>query len=276
LDRTGTIRWTAAVTPERTTGFVENDGESIYYETIGEGPTVVLTHGLGGNHAIWFKQLAAFAASWRIVIWDQRGFGNSTRRTGRFGPEPAVDDLRALLDELGVDRAHLVGQSMGGWVVMGFAIRHRDRVRSLVLADSPGGAFTDEVRAAAQEARSGLRLGAGFGRHPALGDRFCRERPDEAALYELIGSFGDKPSDDEMIRLLSACRWPLDQAKAVSVPVLLLCGREDPMAPPAGMAAVAALLSNARLQVIDGCGHSPYFEDADAWNRIVREFLEAV
>lgn len=258
----------------RTTGFVEHDGERIYYESVGDGPVVVLTHGLGGNHAVWWRQVPVLADAWRVVTWDQRGFGNSTRATGRVGPEPAVGDLLALLDHLGVERAHLVGQSMGGWVVMGFALRHPGRTASLVVADSPGGVMTEEVRAIAKEASSRLRLGGGFGWHPALGDRICRDRPDEAALYELIGSFGDKPDDGEMIALLSACRWPVDEVERLETPVLLVCGAEDPMAPPDGVRRVAGHLRRARVEVVPGCGHSPYFEDPDTWNALVGAFLE--
>jgi 3-oxoadipate enol-lactonase len=262
--------------PARRTGTLDHAGERIYFESVGDGPAVVLTHGLGGNHAVWWRQVGVLAAGRRVVTWDQRGFGGSTRRTGPVGPEPAVGDLAALLDHLGIDRAHIVGQSMGGWVAMGLAISHPDRVRSLVLADSPAGVRTDEVRAAAHEARAGLRRDAGFGRHPALGDRFCAEHPDEAALYELIGSFGDKPPDAEMIELLSACRWPLGAVARVAVPVLLVCGEHDPMAPPAGMRAVAAVLRDARVEVIPGCGHSPYFEAPEAWNAVVARFLDEV
>jgi len=264
------------VTHERWTGHVEHDGERIYVEAVGTGPPLVLSHGLGGNHAVWYHQVAAFAGTRRAITWDQRGFGLSTRRTGPVGPEPAVDDLLAVLDHLGVERADVVGQSMGGWVAMGFALRHPERVSSLVLADSPGGVLTDEVRAAAVEARAGLRLDGGFGRHPALGDRFCDEHPAEAMLYELVGGFGDKPPDGEMIAILSSCRWPEDEVRRLAVPTLLLCGEHDPMAPPAGVRAVAALLPDARVEVIPGCGHSPYYEDPDAWNAVVTAFLPEV
>ena len=257
-------------------GWRDHDGERIYHESVGEGPAVVLTHGLGGNHAVWWRQVRALARERRVVTWDQRGFGNSSRQTGAVGPEPAVGDLAALLDHLAIDRADIVGQSMGGWVAMGFAIRHPERVRSLVLADSPGGVLTEDVRHAAREARARVRTDGGLGRHPALGDRFCVEHPDEAILYELIGSFGDKPADGEMIELLSACRWPLDDVARVAVPVLLVCGEHDPMAPPAGVRAVAAVLRDARVEVIPGCGHSPYYEAPDAWNAAVIRFLDGL
>ena len=264
------------MTHERWTGHVDHEGERIYAESVGSGPALVLTHGLGGNHAVWYHQVAAFAGGYRVVTWDQRGFGGSTRSTGALGPEPAVGDLRAVLDHLEIDRAHVVGQSMGGWVAMGFALRHPDRVASLVLTDTPAGVLTDEVRAAATEARSRLRLDGGFGFHPALGDRFCATHPAEAMLYELIGGFGDKAPDAELIQLLASCRWPEDEVRRLAVPTLLLCGEDDPMAPPDAVRAVASLLPDARVAIIPGGGHSPYFEDPAAWNAVVGGFLAEV
>ena len=134
--------------PERTTGTLTSGGERIYFEVTGadpRAPAVVLCHGLGGNHASWWQQVGALGREFRVVTWDQRGFGNSTLRSRRFGPEVAVDDVVALVDHLGIDQAHVVGQSMGGWVAMGFAQRVPHRVTSLTLTDTIAGAWTPEI-----------------------------------------------------------------------------------------------------------------------------------
>src|SRR4051812_49085791 len=102
----------------RLPGTVAHDGEDIYYERIGSGTgeLVVLGHGLGGNHASWYQQVGPLnAAGYDVLTWHQRGLGGSTRRTGAIGPVVAIDDLRALLDDQGAERVHLLGQSMGGW-----------------------------------------------------------------------------------------------------------------------------------------------------------------
>ncbi len=112
------MRWTTAT--------VRSRGEDIYYEVtepdhhagsiVAGGSTVVLGHGAGGSHAAWFQQVPALAAAGhRVVTWDTPGFGNSTFVTGAFAPEGIVADLVAVLDAVEVDRAHVVGQSMGGW-----------------------------------------------------------------------------------------------------------------------------------------------------------------
>ncbi len=131
--------------------------ETIYYEVTGAGEPLVLSHGAGGNHAIWFEQVAFFSRNYKVVTWDQRSFGNSTDHAGRHNAEAFAADLLALLDHLEIDRAHLAGQSMGGWTTVRFALDHPDRVRSVILADTTGGIVTDEVRLDYERLRSGER-----------------------------------------------------------------------------------------------------------------------
>ena len=261
----------------RTVGSVEVAGERIYYESVGEGDPVVLCHGLGGNHAAWWGVVLRLAEGHRVITWDQRGFGNSTRRTGSYGPDVAVGDLAALFEHLALTGAQVVGQSMGGWVAMGFALRHRALVRSLVLTDTLAGVFTDEVYA--ELSSSGPDVSArvmadGVGRHPALGERFCSEHPDLAYLYQQISSMGDKPDDTEIFHMLAAMHAPLDELAAFDLPVLLVVGEDDKLCPPAAMGHVAASIPGASLEVIAGAGHSPYFECPGRWLETVGPFLE--
>lgn len=260
----------------RTTGSFDSRGESIYYECIGEGDPVVLCHGLGGNHACWWRVVPMLAEHHKVVTWDQRGFGNSTRRTGSYGPEPAVDDLLELLDTLALDRVQLLGQSMGGWVAMGFVLRHRERVRSLVLTDTLAGIFTTEINAEVQRGLGAVAervQGDRVGEHLALGEGFCRARPDLAFLYQEISSMGDKPADAEVFRMLGEMRLPLDEVATLDLPVLLVVGEHDALCPPAAMRLVAGRIPGAGVEVVADAGHSPYFERPEDWAEIVGEFL---
>lgn len=261
----------------RTTGSFDSSGERIFYECIGEGHAVVLCHGLGGNHACWWRVAPILAEHHRVVTWDQRGFGNSTRRTGRYGPQAAVDDLAELLDVLGLDRVHVLGQSMGGWVAMGFTLRYRERVRSLVLTDTLAGIFTEEIDSEVQRAvgESADRMHSDrVGEHLALGESFCRTRPDLAFLYQEISSMGDKPADAEVFRMLGEMRLPLDAVGTLDLPVLLLVGEHDALCPPAAMRLVAGRIPGARLEVVADAGHSPYFERPEEWAGSVGAFLQ--
>ena len=119
---------------------IRSQGEEIY-EVAGSdrSPALVLCHGGAGNHAVWFRQVLFFAPHFRVITWDQRGLGNSTNRAGKATPESALVDLVALLDALGIARAQVVGQSMGGWPAMALTLRRPARVSSLVLTSSLGG-----------------------------------------------------------------------------------------------------------------------------------------
>jgi len=256
----------------RETGFLEHDGERIYWESAGEGPALVLTHGAGGNHAAWFQQIPEFARARRVIAWDQRGFGRSTARGGANSPERAIRDLAALLDGLGVVRADLVGQSMGGWAVLGFALAHPERTRSLVLADTPGGIDTPELRAQWAELGRGGFGATELGRHPALADDFFERHPARAVLYQQLGGFGE-PELAKILPALVGTRVDPTALAQLRCPVLLIVGEKDALFPPAVMRASAALLPNARLALIPRAGHSPYFEEPEAWNRALSEFL---
>jgi 3-oxoadipate enol-lactonase len=258
-------------------GRLEHDGESIYFEVSGAGDGVVLSHGLGGNHASWFQQAGPFSERYRVVTWDQRGFGNSSRRSGAVGPDPAAGDLLALLDHLGIERAHLVGQSMGGWTSMAFALQHRARVRSLVLTDTLAGVSDDDIRAAATETfpRALARPEGLDVWHPALGPRFCAERPDLAMLYLAITSFGDKPNDGEMLAMLASTRHDLKRIETLDIPTLAIAGEDDLLCPSKAVEAMGRYLG-AEFNLIERAGHSPYFETPDVWNPIVLDWLVEV
>lgn len=264
------------MTTGATADFVDVDGERIYFESTGDGDPVVLCHGLGGNHAAWWRVVLGLSEHHRVITWDQRGFGNSTRRTGRYGPDVAVGDLAALLDHLGLGRVQLVGQSMGGWVAMGLALRHPEHLRSLVLTDTLAGVYADEVYAELKRASSDTvarAMASGVDQHPALGRRFCEEHPDMAYLYRQISSMGDKPDETEVFGMLASMRADLDDVSRIDFPVLLVVGEDDTLCPPAAMRHIAGRIPGATLEVVAEAGHSPYFEFPARWLSVVGPFL---
>jgi len=260
--------------PVRRAGFLAHDGEHLYYEVVGEGHVpLVLCHGAGGNHAVWFQQVSAFAADRRVVTWDHRGYGRSTDRADRSGPEVAVGDLLAICAHLGIGRADLVAQSMGGWSVVGAALARPGLARSLVLADTPAGFTLTRLGRRPGERRVDLTAGDGLGEHPALDPSFTRRAPHLAHLYQSLGRMG---SADPAVILprLGTVTHDAAEAAALTMPVLCIVGERDPLVPPAAVAELAGLLPDARVVEIAGCGHSPYFEDPEAWNAAVRTFVD--
>jgi 2-succinyl-6-hydroxy-2,4-cyclohexadiene-1-carboxylate synthase len=257
-------------------GTMRSGDEDIYYECSGEGDALVLCHGLGGNHAIWFQQVPVFAESFRVVAWDQRGFGMSTNTTGAAGPSAASTDIGALLDHLEIDRAHLVGQSMGGWAVVGSALRTPERVASLTICDSPAGVWTDAMADIYRSHRRPESDHSVIGGHSAVGDDLRRRDPAKAFLYQEIGGFRAGIDDAAMTSLLVTTRYPLDDVSHLQMPVLLIVGAEDPIVPPGVVREVACVLGDAPVVEIPAAGHSPYFEQPDAWNAAVMSFLKSI
>ena len=261
----------------RRTGFVSHDGERIYYEAVGSGGVpLVLSHGAGGNHAVWYQQVAPFAASRLVVTWDHRGFGKSTDVANLSGPQVAVGDLLFMLDELGIRHADLVGQSMGGWTVVGAALARPGLARSLVLADTIAGFNTPEIQSALQ-VQPAEPLGSPdvLGGHPALGVRFSEREPERAHLYQSLGQMGSADLSLILPRLL-AVTHDAAEAQQLTMPALCIAGAHDPLFSPSSIRALADLLPGGRYVEIAGCGHSPYFEDAPAWNAAVRGFFETL
>ena len=254
---------------ERRSRTVSHGGEQLYAEATGHGPAVVLCHGLGGNHAIWWRQIDPFAGDHTVITWDQRGFGNSTAATGEAGIEPAVDDLGAVLDAFGVDRAHLIGQSMGAFVALRFALRYPGRTRSLVLSTTLAAADPALARGLlAAVPRRPLR-----DRHAVLSERFAESNPDLAVLYNQISSFGTKPPVAAMLESMAGQTFSDEELGSVTCPVLCLAAEQDHLCPPDAMKAVAARLPTARFAVLPDTGHSAYYETPAAWNSTVLEFL---
>ena len=259
------------------TGFVENEGEQIYFEAVGQGDAVVLCHGLGGNHAIWYQQVPALAERFRVITWDQRGFGRSTNVHEKNSPAAAAEDLKAILDHLDIDRAHLIGQSLGGWAVTGFTLKYPDRVRSLVLADTIGGIYTPEASAhfdvyIRESMTSPPPDQQPINRHPAVGEQLSIADPAKTFLYKQIGSVAPPAPKNAGLQLRQTS-YPLDAVRKMNLPTLLVVGQNDPIFPPAVIRSVADELPGASVAEVPNTGHSPYFESPDVWNSIVIAFL---
>jgi len=262
-----------------TTGTVESDGESLHVESAGDGPeTIVFCHGAGGSHAVWYHQVVHFAPAYRVVIWDARGFGTSTDRARRAAIPAAVADLAAVLDWCGAPRAHLVGQSMGGWTALGFALAEPARVHSLTLANSIAGVATEAWRAHLAASPQGPPPKA-LGRHPALGARFRDRDPAGAFLYQQLGGegYGGPAGLAPHVRA-SLVGTTYDDARVggLDLPVLCIGAGDDDIFPPALVEAAADRIPNSRVVILEGAGHSPYFEIPDAWNAALEAFLHQV
>jgi 3-oxoadipate enol-lactonase len=236
--------------------------------------TVFFCHGAGGNSTSWWRQIPEFARRYRCLAHDHRSFGRSRCPMDRFDVTRFAEDACAVLDAAGVDRAHFVCQSMGGWTGVQMALRHPDRVSSLVLADTIGGIALPSGLAATRGMAA--RASAAGALTPALAADYPRQDPQGAFLYQQLSAFNIDLRQDELFRRMFEPRAlvSLEQVAALQLPVLVVAGRKDLIWSPAELRELAGLLPNARIVEIDA-GHSAYFEAPDAFNAVVAEFLEA-
>jgi pimeloyl-ACP methyl ester carboxylesterase len=108
-------------------------GINLYYQVHGEGAPLVMVQGFGGGHRGWFFQTRAFKKYFQVIIFDNRGIGRSDKAPGQYTVRDLADEAIGLMDYLHIDKAHILGMSMGGMVAQELAINYPDRLKKLVL-----------------------------------------------------------------------------------------------------------------------------------------------
>jgi pimeloyl-ACP methyl ester carboxylesterase len=250
-------------------------GGSLHWEAHGAGTPVVLVHGSGGSALSWWQQVPRYAQRHRVIAYDAFGFGRSLGAPAARHPRRLPEDLAAVLDAAGVERAALVCQSLGGWTGLPFALAHPERTAALVLSGTPGGVMTPGIARdlAGLPARMAKRPGlAGM----ALAEDYPRREPARAFLYEQIGALNPPDVIAAYGAGLAEVAIPLARLAGFAVPTLLVAGEHDAFFTPSALAEVAAAIPGARLHVLPGAGHSPYWETPDAFDGEVLHFLEGV
>ncbi|HEX4197378.1 MAG TPA: alpha/beta hydrolase [Caulobacteraceae bacterium] len=250
--------------------YVSAGRSRLYYEVHGEGPPVILAHGVGGNHASWFNQVPTLAQRYQTIVIDHRGFGNSDD-VEELGRSAYVDDLALLLDELQLPPVFLVGQSMGGGSCAAFACRWPERVRALLHADSLAGVVLppphDNALAKLNAATWGLSQV-----ERVLGPDIRARSPEQTFLYLQIASFNSvslKTVKGEMPK------WSPAELAASGVPTLFVVGEKDIICPPALVRVLHEAVPGSRFKMIPVAGHSAYFEAHEAFNAVLLDFLDS-
>lgn len=265
------------------TGYVVVDDTRLHYRTAGEGEAVVFLHAGIADSRLWDRQLATFADQYRVVVYDLRGYGKS-----ELPPQPYAHhrDLELLLDTLNIGAAHFVGASMGGSVVLDFALVYPERVQSLTLvAPAVGGyEFSDEATLAGWEQVEAAYEAGEFDR--------AAEIESEMWLAGPTRTLDDVDSEcRELVQTMLRQRYDLDTEEAteesltppaveqldeLTVPVLVVSGALD----RPDMTAIADLLerdiSDVRCETIDDAAHLPSLECPDEFDELLASFLDDV
>ena len=263
------------------------NGVELYYEIHGHGDWLVLAHEFSGGYKSWQPQVDALQAEHRIVVYNNRGYPPSTVPTdpAAYSQEHSIEDLRQLLAHVGVERPVLVGFSMGGSIVLNFALAYPERVRALVLAGTGTGSIDK-----AQNARDfgpiadrfltdgPAKVGEDYLRGPT---RVQLLRKNPAAWGKLYAEFAELSSIGMAytlrgVQLKRPTMYELEsKLRALAVPTLVLVGGEDaPALEPSRF--LARTIPNATLQVLPGTGHTLQLEEPEIFNAAVLAFVRGL
>jgi 3-oxoadipate enol-lactonase len=232
------------------------------FEPDAAGEPVLLVMGLGASSRLWYRLLPWIGRRHRAIVFDNRGTGDSSPVRSRLTMRGLAEDARAVLDDAGVESAHVIGASMGGMIAQHLALDHRARVRSLVLACTTAGGRSGAppwrlLTMAALRPLVGARLTFPLVAPVLYADATLRESPDRIG-EDLKRRIADGTSPLTVYAQMGAIAGHDTRARLgelADVPTLVLHGADDRLVPPERGRELAALIPGARLELIPSCGH---------------------
>ena len=250
---------------------------SIHYTRAGQGPALLLLHGIGSNCRSFRHQLVQLADAFDVVAWDAPGYGRSDDPPPGAGLEYFADQAVGLLDELRIERAHVLGVSMGGVVAQLIYHRHPARVVSLVLVDTNagGGALPEPARSERVRQRlSALERLGPRGMAEQRAPQLVRRVAPPALVAELADIMAEvRPAGYKAAAVSLGATDLTSLLGEIGVPTLVVHGAEDAVVPLDTGRDLAAAIPNGRLTVIPDAGHVSNQEQPAAFNAAVRSFL---
>ncbi|HKH28973.1 MAG TPA: alpha/beta hydrolase [Sphingomicrobium sp.] len=266
-----------------------DDGVRLYYEETGSGRPVIFVHEFAGDLRSWEPQMRHFGKRYRAVAYNARGFPPSDvpEQASSYSQARAADDILAVLETIGEDRAHVVGLSMGGFATLHFGLRHHRRALSLCIGGCGYGAELDKrdaFRAEADVIANALRTSGmqAFADRYAFGPtRVQFENKDPRGFAEFRQMLSEHSAVGSANTQLGVQKERpslyhlIEEMKDVAIPTLVITGDEDwPCLLPGIL--MKQTISSAALVVIPNSGHAINIEEPDEYNRIVGDFLAQV
>jgi len=263
------------------------NGVKLYYKAQGQGEALVMIPGMGAGHTSWFRQLPSFKKHFKVVTFDPRSIGRSERPEQPYGFKVLADDVVGLMDHLGIKRAHIFGQSLGGIVAQEVAIDYPDRVIKLVLVSSTvvGGGASLTNPALMQE----------LGVNEGTTDIDFSKVDARKTMMVLIGLSFDKWAYRTAMQVLSrffvklemfdglsdqlraiAGHNTIDRLHLIGAQTLVITGIHDQIILPRASEVLASRISNAKLVMVKDGSHGFNVEMGSRFNREILDFLRAV
>ena len=270
--------------------YLELHGERVAYQDAGDGETLLLIHGMAGSSATWRDVIPALATNYRVIAPDLLGHGESDKPRGDYSLGAFAASLRDLLDALGIARATIIGQSLGGGIAMQFAYQHRDRCERVVLIGSgglgpdlswtlrllsaPGAELILPVIAPPQVLSAGNKI-------KSLLSSAGVQSPRGAELWSAYSSLSDRDTRNAFLRTLrSVVDYRGQAVSALSklhltaqMPVMFVWGDKDKIIPVAHGYAAHEALPGSRLEIMPGLGHFPHVEAPAAVVELLEDFI---
>ncbi len=267
--------------------FAELNGVSIHYEATGTGTPLIFSHEFAGDSRSWKPQVESFAGDFQCVTWNYRGFPPSEvpQDRSQYSQDTLVEDLRALMDHLEIDRAHVAGLSMGGSVTLHFAMKYPERCLSAVVAGAGTGSsdrpqFEADIARIVEllESRSMPEFAEIYAQAPTRTPFLEKDRAGWEQFREYLGQHSTVGSANMMreVQLKRPTIFSLEsQLAQLEVPTLIIIGDEDePCVEPAIF--MRRKIPSSGLVVLPQSGHTINLEEPELFNQAIRSFLEMV
>ena len=255
---------------------VRANGIDIHCEVSGSGPWLTLSHSLCCDVSMWQPQLAVLEKHFTVLRFDTRGHGGTDAPAGDYTFDQLADDVLGLLDALKIGRTHFCGLSMGGMIGQHLALKAPGRIDRLVLADTTSRMPAEAAPLWAERIRIAGEKGTGALVESTLARWFTE--PWRAAHPEVMEAIGALIRNTPVAGYVG-CAHAIaridvtDRLDGIKAPTLVIVGRDDVGTPPAMAEAIAAAIPGARLAVIPEASHLSNIEQADAFNRLLLDFL---
>ncbi|HEX7813284.1 MAG TPA: alpha/beta hydrolase [Burkholderiales bacterium] len=266
-----------------------DDGVNLYYEECGSGTPIVFVHEFAGDWRTWEPQLRHFSRRYRCIAYNARGYPPSAvpAEVERYSQQRARDDILAVLQALGLERAHIVGNSMGGFAALHFGMAYSPRALSLVVAGCGYGAHPDQYEkfqtqskelAQAMLDKGMAHVAATYGHGPS---RLQLREKDPRGFADFVRNFSEHSAQGSANTMLGyQSRRPslyslTAQMAAITAPVLIVAGDEDDaVLEPSLM--MKRTIPTAGLAVLPRSGHMTNLEDPALFNRLLDDFFHQV